>query len=45
MKLDLSMLDRPSGKLQEEAALPRLEGTDLDTGSFALPAVQDVSVN
>ncbi|KAI8467839.1 MAG: nucleophile aminohydrolase [Monoraphidium minutum] len=42
MKLDLSTLDRPSGKLHTELELPRLEGTDLDTGSFALPAVQDI---
>jgi len=43
MKLNLSVLDRPSGKLHAEVDLPRLEGTDLDTGSFALPAVEDVS--
>lgn len=43
MKLDMSVLDRPAGKLHEELDLPRLEGTDLDAGSFALPSVQDVS--
>lgn len=43
MKLNLSVLDRPAGKMADEVELPRLEGTDLDSGAFALPAVQDVS--
>jgi hypothetical protein len=43
MKLNLSVLDRPSGKLHAEVDVPVLDGTDFDTGSFALPPVQDVS--
>jgi hypothetical protein len=44
MKLDTSFLDKGSSKLHAELELPRLEGTDLDTGTFALPAVHDVSL-
>jgi hypothetical protein len=43
MKLDLSLLDRPSGKLHAEVEVPVLDGTDFDAGGFALPPVQDVS--
>jgi hypothetical protein len=43
MKLDLSLMDRPAGRLHAELDMPVLEGTDLDKGAFALPAVQDVS--
>ena len=42
MKLDLSMLDCKRSAVTSEAALPVLDGADLDAGTFAMPAVKDV---
>jgi len=42
MKLDLSMLDCKRSAVTSEAALPVLDGADLDAGSFAMPPVKDI---
>jgi len=46
MRLDVPILDGPkvSSAKQLLGELPVLCGTDLDAGTFAMPAVKDVSV-